>query len=70
MNFAFSYILRIGRSTAMFLLLSLIVGFSIVISFPIISDAQSPLKTFVTHSGSVIKTSGEVIDPLYAVSIV
>ena len=70
MNFAFLCILKIGRLTAMSLLFSFIVGFSIIISFPIISDAQSPLKTFVTHSGSVIQTSGEVIDPLYAVSTV
>ncbi len=29
-------------------------------------DAQQEEKTFVTHSGGVVKTTGEVLDPLYA----
>ena len=28
-------------------------------------DAKSEEKTFVTHSGGVISTTGEVLDPLY-----
>ncbi|GKS67166.1 copper oxidase [Nitrosarchaeum sp.] len=51
-------------------MISIIVGISIIMIFPIISDAQSEQKTFVTHSGAVVKTSGEVLDPLYTVSSV
>ena len=54
----------------MFLLLSLVVGFSAIAIFPTFSDAQSEPKTFVTHSGAVVQTSGEIIDPLYTVSTV
>lgn len=36
--------------------------------YPIISEAQFEQKTFVTYSGAVVKTSGEIIDPLYVVS--
>ncbi len=49
-------------------MISLIVGFSVIMIFPIFSEAQSEQKTFVTHSGAVIQTSGEIIDPLYTVS--
>jgi len=38
--------------------------------FSFFSDSQSEQKTFVTHSGSVVRTSGEIIDPLYTVSAV
>ena len=38
--------------------------------FPAVSDAQSEQKSFVTHTGSVVQTSGEIIDPLYTVSTV
>ena len=54
----------------MFLLLSLVVGFSAIAISPIFSDAQSEPKTFVTHSGAIVQTSGEIIDPLYTVSTV
>ncbi len=54
----------------MLLAISAIIGLSAVVIFPLISEAQSEQKTFVTHSGSVVQTSGEVIDPLYAVSAV
>jgi FtsP/CotA-like multicopper oxidase with cupredoxin domain len=47
-----------------------LVGISIIAAFPIFSDAQSEQKTFVTHSGSVVRTSGEIIDPLYTVTTV
>ena len=61
-------IVKITRSSVMVLLLSLIVGLSIVVVFPTISEAQSEQKTFVTHSGGIVKTTGEVIDPLYVES--
>ena len=49
-------------------MISLIVGLSVIMIFPIFSEAQLEQKTFVTHSGAVIQTSGEIIDPLYTVS--
>ena len=54
----------------MILLLSLTIGLSAIVVFPTFSEAQSEQKTFVTHSGAVIRTTGEVIDPLYTVSTV
>ena len=54
----------------MILLISLIVGFSIIAVFTIFSNTESESKTFVTHSGAVVQTYGEIIDPLYAVSTV
>ncbi len=36
--------------------------------FPGMIDAQQEEKTFVTHSGKIVKTTGEIIDPLYVVS--
>ena len=60
--------LKIRRSTTMILLISLVAGISMIMISPTISEPQSEQKTFVTHSGSVIQTSGEVIDPLYVES--
>jgi FtsP/CotA-like multicopper oxidase with cupredoxin domain len=37
---------------------------------PIVTDAQIEEKTFVTHAGEVIKTSGEIIDPVYTTATV
>ena len=54
----------------MILVIFVIFGISIIMIFPAISEAQSEQKTFVTHSGAVVKTSGEVLDPLYTVSSV
>jgi len=54
----------------MILLLSLVLVFSTIAILPTFSEAQSVSKTFVTHSGAIIQTSGEVIDPLYTVSTV
>lgn len=34
------------------------------------SEAQNPERTFLTHSGGVVTTTGEVLDPVYAVSTV
>ncbi len=60
--------MKITRSNVMVLVVSLVVGLSVIVIFPVISEAQSEQKTFVTHSGAVVQTSGEVIDPLYTVS--
>lgn len=50
------------------MLLSLIVGFFITIiyfSLPILDiDATKEPKTFLTHSGTVIQTTGDVLDPI------
>ncbi|KAF6246907.1 copper oxidase [Nitrosopumilus sp. b3] len=54
----------------MFLAITFFIGISIIMIFPIMSQAQSEEKTFVTHTGAVVKTSGEIIDPLYVVSTV
>jgi len=54
----------------MILSLFLLIGISIILAFPLFSDAESEQKTFVTHSGVIAKTSGEIIDPLYTVSTV
>lgn len=32
---------------------------------PALTDAQLTEKTFVTHSGRVVKTTGQILDPLY-----
>ena len=31
-------------------------------------DAQLEEKVFVTHTGAIVKTTGEIIDPLYVAS--
>ena len=54
----------------MVLILSAIIGVSTIIVFSAYSEAQLAQKTFVTHSGQVIKTSGDVLDPLYTASTV
>jgi len=38
--------------------------------FPGMIDAQQEEKTFVTHGGQVVKTSGEVINPVYTTATV
>jgi len=48
----------------------IVVASALFFVFPTISQAQVEEKTFVTHGGGVIKTSGEVIDPVYAASSV
>lgn len=52
----------------MALMLSAIIGISTIIVFSGFSEAQLEQKTFVTHSGQVIQTSGDVLDPLYTTS--
>ncbi|MEJ2259785.1 MAG: multicopper oxidase domain-containing protein [Nitrosopumilaceae archaeon] len=52
----------------MVLIFIVMFGLSIGLMFPTLSEAQKAQKTFVTHTGGVITTSGEVIDPVYEVS--
>jgi FtsP/CotA-like multicopper oxidase with cupredoxin domain len=40
---------------------------SLYFVLPSISDAQLEEKVFLTHSGEVVKTSGEILDPVYTV---
>jgi FtsP/CotA-like multicopper oxidase with cupredoxin domain len=54
----------------MILILSVLVGISIVVVFPTLTEAQIEQKIFVTHSGQVLQTSGDVLDPLSAASTV
>lgn len=54
----------------MVLMLSAIIGVSTIIVFSAFSEAQLEQKSFVTHSGQVIQTSGDILDPLYAASTV
>ena len=54
----------------MALVLSVLIGVSTIIIFSAFSEAQLEQKTFVTHSGQVIQTSGDVLDPLSAASTV
>lgn len=51
----------------MFVSLFASVSISLLI-FPVMSDAKQEEKTFVTHSGGIVKTFGDVLDPLYTVS--
>jgi len=57
------------RTSLMLVVLVVSLGVSFMI-FPIFTSAQLEQKTFVTHSGKVIQTSGEVLDPVYTVSTV
>lgn len=64
----FLHVLKITRSVVMISLF--VIGISTITVFPIFTNLQSEEKTFITHSGSAVKTSGEIIDPLYTVSTV
>ncbi len=46
-----------------------LVSITAMVVLPMFGQAQVE-KTFVTHTGAVVKTSGDVIDPLYTVSTV
>lgn len=43
---------------------------SVLAMLPALGGAEGEPRTFVTHSGAVVTTTGEVIDPLYEVSTV
>lgn len=60
--------LKSSRSSIMVIILAFVLGISFLIVYPAISEAKIEQKTFVTHTGGVIKTTGEVIDPLYTQS--
>lgn len=34
-------------------------------AYPVVSDASNDEKTFVTHNGMVVRTTGEILDPVY-----
>jgi FtsP/CotA-like multicopper oxidase with cupredoxin domain len=52
------------------LMISAIIGISSIIGFFVFTEAQIEQKIFVTHTGKIIKTSGDVLDPIYTVSTV
>ena len=54
-----------SRSMMIFSLIVIAVISSIFFVFPEAIKAQSEEKVFVTHSGEIVKTTGEIIDPLY-----
>lgn len=54
----------------MMLIVSVVIGIPTIIIFSVFSEAQLEQKTFVTHSGQIINTSGDVLDPLYTASTV
>ncbi len=54
----------------MMLMVSVVIGISTIILFSVFSEAQLEQKTFVSHSGQIINTSGDVLDPLYTASTV
>lgn len=51
-------------------MLFVIIGGSTIIVFSAYSEAQLEQKTFVTHSGQIIQTTGDVLDPVYTSSTV
>jgi FtsP/CotA-like multicopper oxidase with cupredoxin domain len=63
--------MKISKSGMMIIILIVAVmvsGFYFV--FPDRINAESEEKIFVTHTGGIVKTSGEVLDPIYKVSTV
>ena len=54
-----------SRSMMVFSLIAIVAVSSIFFVFPDGINAQETEKTFFTHSGGMIKTTGEVLDPLY-----
>lgn len=54
----------------MMLILSAIIVGSAIVIFSAYSEAQLEEKTFVTHSGQVIQTNGDILDPVYTSSTV
>src|SRR3989304_6302877 len=60
-----------SKSTKMIIILVIAVMVSIsYFIFPSISDAELEQKIFVTHSGAIVKTTGEILDPIYSVQTV
>ena len=60
-----------SRTGFMIISMSVIIAAStLFFVFPEGIDAQLEEKVFVTHTGGIVKTTGEIIDPLYVVSTV
>ncbi len=55
--------LRSGTMASMIAIIAIVGIFYFVL--PNITSAETEEKTFVTHSGAIIKTPGDVLDPLY-----
>ncbi|MCA9812961.1 MAG: copper oxidase, partial [Nitrosarchaeum sp.] len=57
-----------SRTLIMITMLAVSASFLVFLVMTGITNAQSEEKVFVTHTGAVVKTTGEVIDPLYVAS--
>jgi FtsP/CotA-like multicopper oxidase with cupredoxin domain len=55
--------LRSGTMASMIAIIAIVGIFYFIL--PNITSAETEEKTFVTHSGAIIKTPGDVLDPLY-----
>ncbi len=62
--------MALNRTSIMAVVLVIFVGIFGVTVFPIFTDAQSEQKTFLSHSGKFIRTSGDILDPVYTASSV
>lgn len=60
--------MKFSRSNVMVFIFLGMFGIFATLILPSLSEAQTEQKTFVTHTGGVITTSGEVIDPVYVES--
>ena len=58
----------LSRSTSMLVILSLSVIMGVIFLSPNFLEAQTERKVFQTHSGAIIETSGQILDPIYSVS--
>jgi len=60
--------LILSRSTSMLVILSLSLIMGVIFLSPNFLEAQTERKVFQTHSGAIIETSGQILDPIYSVS--
>ena len=58
----------LSRSTSMLVILSLSLIMGVIFLSPNFLEAQTERKVFQTHSGAIIETSGQILDPIYSVS--
>ena len=62
--------MRLSRARVMVMAISVLAAIPLLAILPDQSTAVTEEQRFVTHSGAVIRTTGEVLDPLYTVSTV
>ena len=59
--------MRLSRARMMVMIISVLAAIPLLAILPDQSTAVTEEQRFVTHSGAVIRTTGEVLDPLYTV---